>query len=127
MEDKRHLRFAYELVAEAGGLSQRVLRELVGRPRRYAELQPLQGGRRENELTDTLRRLERDGLIDRRTSQREVAVVHTYELTLMGTRAEVEMQKLRPVHEIPRVFPKRQRSELGIARRRGPGWVLPGK
>ncbi|HEX9709405.1 MAG TPA: winged helix-turn-helix transcriptional regulator [Candidatus Thermoplasmatota archaeon] len=122
-----HLRFAYELIDEAGGLSQRLMRDLSGRPRRFAELDLVHGGRGTPELTDTLVRLEHDGLIEKRTSQREVAVVHTFELTAMGAQAEAEMQRLRPVQEIPRGPPKRGGAGRRFASTRAPGWVLPPK
>lgn len=122
-----HLRLAYELVAEESGLSQRVMRELVGRSRRFAELQPLGAGRRAGELTDALRHMEGSGLIERRTSQRQVPVVHTYELTALGTLAEGAMQRLRPVQAISGKPPKRQRSETAFARARDTRWLLDAK
>src|SRR5882672_9772366 len=82
--DAVHLKLAYELVAEDGDLRRKVLLELLGKPRRYAELKPLLRGRRDHNLTVALMRLQRDGLIDRRTNARQRPVVHSYELTPLG-------------------------------------------
>src|SRR3989304_2601053 len=45
VDESVHLRLAYEIIAEEGDLRRGVLLELVGRPRRYAELKPLLKGR----------------------------------------------------------------------------------
>jgi DNA-binding HxlR family transcriptional regulator len=99
IEANVHLRIAYELVAEKGDLRRHVLLELVGKPRRYAELKPLLRGRRDHNLTVALMRLQRDGLIDRRTDARQRPVVHAYELTPLGVETVLAMHAIRPVHE----------------------------
>ena len=122
-----HVRLAYQLVAEESGLCQRLMRQLVAHPRPFAELAPLGLGRHAGEITDALRQLERYGLIERRTSQRQVPVVHTYKLTTLGAQAEGTMQRLRPVQDIPRNLPRRQKSGLGNARTGDPRWMLQAK
>jgi DNA-binding HxlR family transcriptional regulator len=109
-----HLRLAYELVAEDGDLRRGVLLELVGRPRRYAELKPLLRGRRDHNLTVALIRLQRDGLVDRRTDARQRPAVHAYELTPLGIQTVLSMQAIRPVHEAVEAYRKGRRSSAGM-------------
>lgn len=97
--DDLTLRRAYELVAEAGDLRRLVLFDLMGRPRRYHELKPLLRGRRDHNLTVALTRLQRDGLIHRRTDARQRPILHTYELTPLGIQVILGMQAIRPLHE----------------------------
>jgi len=99
LPDDLTLRRAYELVAEEGDLRRLVLFDLIGRPRRYNEFKPLLRGRRDHNLTVALTRLQRDGLVDRRTDARQRPVVHTYELTPLGIQVILGMQSIRPVHE----------------------------
>jgi DNA-binding HxlR family transcriptional regulator len=99
LSDDLILRRAYELVAEAGDLRRSILFDLIGRPRRYNELKPLLRGRRDHNLTVALTRLQRDGLIDRRTDARQRPLVHSYELTPLGVQVILGMQSIRPVHE----------------------------
>ena len=99
LPDDLTLRRAYELVAEEGDLRRLVLFDLIGRPRRYNELKPLLRGRRDHNLTVALTRLQRDGLVDRRTDARQRPVVHAYELTPLGIQVILGMQSIRPVHE----------------------------
>lgn len=122
-----HLRFAYELIDEEGGLSRRVMRTLSGHPRRYAELEHLHGAGGVGALTAALGRLEADGLVDKRTSRRHVAVFHTFELTAMGARAEAEMQKLRPVPDLPEPPMRRKPVNRRAPSRPRPGWQLSRK
>jgi DNA-binding HxlR family transcriptional regulator len=110
VEEAVHLRLAYALVAEEGDLRRTVLLELVGRPRRYTELKGLLRGRRDHNLTVALTRLQRDGLIDRRTDARARPVVHAYELTPLGIQAILAMQAIRPVHEAVQAYNKGRRS-----------------
>ena len=99
LPDDLTLRRAYELIAEEGDLRRLILFDLIGRPRRYNELKRLLRGRRDHNLTVALTRLQRDGLVDRRTDARQRPVVHTYELTPLGIQVILGMQSIRPVHE----------------------------
>jgi len=99
LPDDLTLRRAYELIAEEGDLRRLILFDLIGRPRRYNELKPLLRGRRDHNLTVALARLQRDGLIDRRTDARRRPVIHSYELTPLGVRVILGMQSIRPGHE----------------------------
>ena len=113
VESDTHLRLAYDLVAEDGDLRRRILVELIGRPRRYFELKPLLGRRRDHNLTVALKRLQRDGLIDRRTDARKRPVVHAYELTPLGVQVVLAMQTIRPVHEAVSAYRKGRGSRAG--------------
>lgn len=94
-----HLKLAYKLMGRASDLDQRILYALLGRPKRYSELRPLLGGRRDHNLTVALKRLQLDGLIDRRTDARRTPVVDTYELTPLGIQVVLALQEIRPLHE----------------------------
>ena len=113
VEESVHLRLAYEIVAEDGDLRRTVLHELVGRPRRYAELKPLLRGRRDHNLTVALTRLQRDGLIDRRTNARQRPVVHAYELSSLGIQTVLAMQAIMPVHEAVEAYRRGRKSGTG--------------
>jgi len=113
VEEAIHLRLAYKLVAEEGDLRRRVILELVGRPRRYTELKPLLGPRRDHNLTAALTRLQRDGLIDRRTDARKRPVVQAYELTALEIHTVLAMQAIGPVHEAVEAYHKGRKSSAG--------------
>jgi DNA-binding HxlR family transcriptional regulator len=89
-----------EGVEEDGDLRRGILHELLGKPRRYADLKALLRGRRDHNLTVALTRLQRDGLIDRRTNARQKPIVHTYELSPLGIQVILAMQTIRPLGEI---------------------------
>lgn len=57
---------------------------LMGRPHRYAELLPLLRGKGDNNLTQALRRLRDDGIIQMRTNLRARPHYDDYELTDLG-------------------------------------------
>lgn len=113
VDESVHLRLAYEIIAEEGDLRRGVLLELVGHPRRYAELKPLLKGRRDHNLTVSLTRLQRDGLVDRRTDARRRPLVHTYELTPLGIQTVLAMQAIRPVHEAVEAYHRGRKSSTG--------------
>jgi DNA-binding HxlR family transcriptional regulator len=114
IEESIHLRLAYGLVAEKGDLRRGIMLELIGRPRRYAEFKFLLKGRRDHNLTVALTRLQRDGLVDRRTNARERRVVHAYELTPLGIQAVLAMQSIRPVHEAVEAYHKGRNSSARL-------------
>lgn len=68
-------------------LDQQVAIRLVGRPHRYTELVPLVGKRGKNNLTQALRRLQADGIVQMRTNFRATPRYDYYELTSLGVRA----------------------------------------
>ncbi len=79
-------RLAHRLLAKTNLVDARVLDQLVGHPRRYAELRDsLVQGKSDTPLTRALRRLRRDGLIRRRSDVGRDPPVDRYELTDLGT------------------------------------------
>lgn len=95
---------AYRLVARESPLDRAVLLELVGRPKRYAELKPLLGDKGDNNLTVALKRLQEWGLIERRTDARQEPAVHTYELTPLGIQVVLAIPAIQPIHESVKRF-----------------------
>lgn len=90
---------AYRLVARESPLDRSVLRELLGRPKRYAELKPLLGEKGDHNLTVSLKRLQEWGLIERRTDARREPAIHAYELTPLGIQTVLAIQTIKPLHE----------------------------
>jgi DNA-binding HxlR family transcriptional regulator len=113
VEEGIHLRLAYELAAEDGDLRRGILQELVGRPQRYADLKVLLRGRRDHNLTVALVRLQRDGLISRRTNARQKPPTHTYELSSLGIQVVLAMQTIRPVGEILAAYEAGRKASVG--------------
>lgn len=70
-----------------------VITALSERPRRYSELSDRIGGISRKVLTETLRRLEQDGLVGRETVTPGGSVTH-YRLTDLGRSAVVPVQAL---------------------------------
>lgn len=99
-----HLRLAYGLLGKASDLDRRILHECLGRPKPYGELRPLLAGRRDHNLTAALQRLQRDGLLLRRTDARREPMVHAYELSPLGIEVVLALQALRPLHESLRLY-----------------------
>lgn len=77
---------AAQRLLASGDLDRRVLGAIVGRPRRFGELKTLLGTRTEANLTQSLRRLTRDGLIVQRAADWDDPSIKTHELTTLGTR-----------------------------------------
>jgi DNA-binding HxlR family transcriptional regulator len=77
-------RLAHGLLGRVNRLDLEILRLLVGRPRRYSELRPLLRGRNDHNLTMSLDRLRRDGLVRRRSDVSHDPPIDVYELTSLG-------------------------------------------
>lgn len=90
---------AYRLIARESPLDRAILHELIGRPKRYADLKPLLGEKADNNLTVALKRLQEWGLIERRTDARREPVVHSYELTPLGIQVILAIPAIQPIHE----------------------------
>ncbi|HEX9816756.1 MAG TPA: winged helix-turn-helix transcriptional regulator [Candidatus Thermoplasmatota archaeon] len=76
-----------------------ILEALIGRPRRYSELQPLLKGKSDVVLNRALDRLLEADLVDRVT-QGGAPPIHTYELTPMGAHALFALTRLREPHRL---------------------------
>ena len=83
----RNWSFGLAKTLERGNpLDREIVLELVGRPHRFSELQPLLRGRGKNNLTQALRRLQLSGLIHMRTNFHAAPRYDYYELTTLGIR-----------------------------------------
>lgn len=89
-------RLAYQLLGKKSRLDMEVLDNLVGHPRRYAELRDaLIQGRTDTPLTRALRRLRRDGLIRQRSDVSQSPPIDRYELTDLGADVLFTIHNLR--------------------------------
>ena len=73
---------------------------LVGRPHRYAELRPLLHGKGDNNLTQALRRLRGEGVIQMRTNFRVDAPYDYYELTDLGIDVVLTLAERRALDKL---------------------------
>lgn len=81
-------------------LDVQIMEGLIGRPRRYSDLQPLLKGRSDNVLNRALDRLLEADLIDRVTQPGPTTPIHTYELTPLGAHALFALARLREAHRL---------------------------
>lgn len=93
------LRLAHRLLGTRNRLDLEILRALVGRPRRYRELQPLLRGKNDNNLNMALHRLRRDGLIRQRRDLTQTPPTFEYELGSQGIRVYELSLQIRPIAE----------------------------
>lgn len=98
------LRLAHRLLGTKNHLDLEILRTLVGRPRRYSELQPLLGGRNDNNLNMALHRLRRDGLIRQRRDLTQTPAGFEYELSFQGIRVYELSFQIRPIAETVELY-----------------------
>ncbi len=77
-------RLAHKLLGSRSDIDRRVLGALVGRPQRFSELKPVLGTRKDANLTQSLERLHRDGLVRSRIQARKAPAVKVHELTTLG-------------------------------------------
>lgn len=73
---------------------------LVGRPHRYAELKPLLRGKGDNNLTQALKRLELESLIQMRTNFRAKPRYDYYELTDLGVDVVFGLAERRAIDRL---------------------------
>lgn len=78
------LQLAGRVIGQESGLRRAILRDLQEKPRRFADLRHLIKDRYANNLTEALRWLQVEGLIDRRTDARSRPPVHLYQLSSLG-------------------------------------------
>ncbi len=95
------LTLAHRILGKASDLDRNVLLTLIGRPVRFSELEPLLRGRRKNNLTQAMARLESEGLIQARLNARRDPPVHTYELTAFGILVIRNLIALENATQIP--------------------------
>lgn len=104
------LKLAYGLVGKESTLERRILYNLLGQPKRYSELKPLIGEKRDHNLTVALQRLQVTGLIDRRTNARQKPIIHAYQITPLGIQVVLAMQSIQPIHAHLKSFEKARSS-----------------
>jgi DNA-binding HxlR family transcriptional regulator len=92
-------RLAHLLLGKKNDLDRRILIALVGRPRRFSELEPLLKGKAKNNLTTALHRLREQGLIDQRIEAKKQPATSRYELSELGILVVFRMNQMIPAHE----------------------------
>ncbi|MFO1533694.1 MAG: hypothetical protein ABR562_08405 [Thermoplasmatota archaeon] len=91
-------RLAYRLLGARSDLDRRVLGGLVGRPRRFSELKPLLGGRKDANLTQSLARLHGEGLVRTRIQARDAPAIKVHELTALGSLVVFHIAEMSLAH-----------------------------
>ena len=92
---------AHRLLGKRSDLDRNILLTLIGRPQRFSGLEPLLRGRGKNTLTQALKRLEGDGLIQARLNARRDPPVAAYELTSFGILVVRNVMALERALELP--------------------------
>lgn len=81
-------------------LDRAIAMTLIGRPHRYAELEPLLRGKGDNNLTQALRRLRDEGIIQMRTNFRASPRYDYYELTDLGIDVVLGLAERRAIERL---------------------------
>jgi DNA-binding HxlR family transcriptional regulator len=87
-------------LANKPGLELAILQALIGRPKRYTELKPLLGGRRDHNLTRALRRLRNEGVLRQRSDVSQDPPVDSYELSDLGVRVVMALMERAALERI---------------------------
>lgn len=91
-------RLAHRLLGAKSDLDRRVIGALVGRPQRFSDLTRLLGERADANLTQSLARLQRDGLVRSRIDARRRPTVKLHELTPLGTLVVFHIAQMSTAH-----------------------------
>jgi DNA-binding HxlR family transcriptional regulator len=91
-------RLAHKLLGARSDLDRKVLGALVGRPQRFSELTRVLAGRKDANLTQALRRLQRDGLVRTRLQARQRPAVRAHELTPLGAIVVFHIAEMSTAH-----------------------------
>lgn len=91
-------RLAYRLLGARSDLDRRVLGALVGRPQRFSELKRVLDDRKDANLTQSLARLQRSGLVRSRIQARKAPATKRYELTALGSLVLFHMAEMSFAH-----------------------------
>jgi DNA-binding HxlR family transcriptional regulator len=91
-------RLAHRLLGARSDLDRRVLGALVGRPQRFSDLKRVLGGRKDANLTQSLRRLSRDGLVRARVQARAKPATKIHELTPLGALVVFRIVQMSTAH-----------------------------
>lgn len=87
-------RQARRIVAHSSDLDQRILASLSEEAKRYSELEPVLDGVNDQNLTAALERLQREGLIRRRSGDGEGRDIHRYELSGLGQHTLLAIEEI---------------------------------
>lgn len=102
-------RIALRLLNQDPPFDRRILEDLVGRPKRYSELNVLPGDRNDDALTKALNRLREGGVIQQRVNlDRDQRV---YQLTELGKLVLFRMHEMVPHAESIRAYERGERAE----------------
>ncbi len=91
-------RLAFRLLGARSDLDRRVLGALVGRPQRFSELKRVLGDRKDANLTQSLARLQQNGLLRTRMQARRPPATKLYELTGLGSLVVFHMAEMSLAH-----------------------------
>jgi DNA-binding HxlR family transcriptional regulator len=91
-------RLAYRLLGARSDIDRRVLGALVGRPQRFSDLKRVLGPRKDANLTQSLRRLHRDGLVRARLAARKEPATKIHELTPLGALVVFHIAEMSTAH-----------------------------
>ncbi len=91
-------RLAHKLLGARSDLDRRVLGALVGRPQRFLELKRVLDGRADANLTQSLARLHRDGLVQSRLQARKAPAIKVHELTQLGGLVVFHIAEMSTAH-----------------------------
>ena len=97
-------RLAHKLLGARSDIDRRVIGALVGRPQRFSELLGVLDDRKDANLTQSLRRLHRDGLVRARLQARRAPAVKVHELTPLGALVVFHVARMSSAHESARVL-----------------------
>lgn len=78
---------ACRIIAQGTDIDERVLRSLSEGSKRYSELKPVLDDRHDHNLTVALKRLQKEGLVRRRSGRGKGRDIHRYELSGLGHHA----------------------------------------
>lgn len=105
---------ACRIVAQSSDIDRRILRSLSEGAKRYSELKPVLDGRNDHNLTVALKRLQREGLIRRRSGGGEGRDVHRYELSGLGRHTLLAIDEIQEVGSQGSQRPSVETSPIGL-------------
>lgn len=88
---------ACRIIAQSSDIDRRILRSLAEGAKRYSELKPVLDGRNDHNLTVALKRLQREGLVRRRSGGGEGRDIHRYELSGLGHHTLLAVDEIQDV------------------------------
>lgn len=118
---------AYEVLSQESGLWGRILYSLLGRPRRFSELEPQLEEASPNNLTYALKKFRRKGLIDRRKDLVDDEVVPIYQITPQGIDVYFQARMIETLIEATHRVTALEGERAGIDTDLGEGIFVSGE